>query len=432
MAFVNDRWHKKVSGKKVRTKAYGTKGKRWQTCWVDSRGIQRSRCFATEAEAGDYLDEITTQRRTGTYVDPKLGRAAVGSLAAKWLEIKVNVTPKTLERYREIVTSYVEPEWRKAQVADVMPSDVQAWVASLSKRTVSRKGKARTVDGRHVVLSPASIHKIFHVFSMLMTLAVRDGRIARNPCREVELPTVVHKKRRCLTHVQVNELAKLAATPRIGTRAPDSEREASDAYRLVVLVLAYCGLRFGELAALRVSSVNPLRGRIEVEQSVTEVEGVFVWGAPKSHEKRSVPVPKFLMAELESHLTGKAPDDLLFAGVRAGGPLRNRVFRRGGFDRAAAAIGLPGLTPHELRHTAASLAVSSGANVKAVQRMLGHHSAAMTLDVYADLFDDDLDAVAVALDTARAGTLSAPATESSLNAGDLIALAQPAQASARQ
>ena len=61
---------------------------------------------------------------------------------------------------------------------------------------------------------------------------------------------------------------------------------------------------------------------------------------------------------------------------------------------------LPQLTPHDLRHTAASLAVSAGANVKAVQKMLGHASAAMTLDVYADLFDDDLDAVAVALDHA--------------------------------
>ncbi|WP_244298605.1 tyrosine-type recombinase/integrase [Micromonospora cremea] len=69
-------------------------------------------------------------------------------------------------------------------------------------------------------------------------------------------------------------------------------------------------------------------------------------------------------------------------------------------DRAAQWIGLAGLTPHELRHTAASLAVAEGANVKAVQRMLGHASAAMTLDVYADLFEDDLDQVAGRLDRA--------------------------------
>ena len=85
---------------------------------------------------------------------------------------------------------------------------------------------------------------------------------------------------------------------------------------------------------------------------------------------------------------------------------RNRTARRAWFNRAAAAIGAPGLTPHELRHTAASLAVSAGANVKAVQRMLGHASAAMTLDRYADLFDDDLDAVADRLDAvARAAAV---------------------------
>jgi integrase len=87
-----------------------------------------------------------------------------------------------------------------------------------------------------------------------------------------------------------------------------------------------------------------------------------------------------------------------------GGLLVRRVkghARRSWFDAAAAAIGESGLTPHELRHTAASLAVGAGANVKAVQRMLGHASAAMTLDRYADLFDDDLDAVADRLDSIR-------------------------------
>lgn len=70
------------------------------------------------------------------------------------------------------------------------------------------------------------------------------------------------------------------------------------------------------------------------------------------------------------------------------------------FAGAVKRAGIPRITPHDLRHTAASFAVSSGANVKAVQRMLGHSSAAMTLDVYAELFDEDLNAVADALDHA--------------------------------
>ncbi len=81
--------------------------------------------------------------------------------------------------------------------------------------------------------------------------------------------------------------------------------------------------------------------------------------------------------------------------------LRNRNAGAACFDRAARAIGVPGLTPHELRHTAASLAVSASANGKAVQRALGHASAAMTLDRYADLVDDDLDDLADWLDALR-------------------------------
>jgi integrase len=96
-------------------------------------------------------------------------------------------------------------------------------------------------------------------------------------------------------------------------------------------------------------------------------------------------------------MAGKPPDALIFVS-RRGAVLRNLNFRRDDFDPAATAVGLDGLTPHELRHTAASLAVSAGANVKAVQRMLGHASAAMTLDVYSGLFEDDLDGVAERLD----------------------------------
>jgi integrase len=80
--------------------------------------------------------------------------------------------------------------------------------------------------------------------------------------------------------------------------------------------------------------------------------------------------------------------------------LRNTNFRPRFFDPAAEKVGLLGLTPHELRHIAASLAIAAGANVKAVQLMLGHASAAMTLDIYAGLFADDLDAVADRLDRA--------------------------------
>ena len=82
---------------------------------------------------------------------------------------------------------------------------------------------------------------------------------------------------------------------------------------------------------------------------------------------------------------------------------------------------MPRVTPHDLRHTAASLAISAGANVKAVQRMLGHASAAMTLDTYAELFEDDLDSVAVALDSQRSNALIGWAEAQSAREGDSAA-----------
>jgi integrase len=112
-----------------------------------------------------------------------------------------------------------------------------------------------------------------------------------------------------------------------------------------------------------------------------------------------VPLPDFLLPYLARQCEGRGRDDLLFPGD--GGYLKRPHARSGWFDKAVTASGVPRATPHDLRHTAASLAVSAGANVKAVQKMLGHASAAMTLDIDADLFDDDLEAVATALHDAR-------------------------------
>jgi integrase len=110
-------------------------------------------------------------------------------------------------------------------------------------------------------------------------------------------------------------------------------------------------------------------------------------------------VPAFLREPLAEQLVGRARDDLVFT-APLGGPLRLGNWRRRCFDPAVREAGFDGLVPHELRHTAASLAIASGASVKAVQKMLGHASAAMTLDIYGHLFGGELDAVAARLDEA--------------------------------
>jgi integrase len=171
----------------------------------------------------------------------------------------------------------------------------------------------------------------------------------------------------------------------------------------VVRFLAYTGLRWGEMAALRVCDFDMLRRRVNVSRSVTE-SGGLVWSMPKTWERRSVPFPAALADELAALMVGKGRDELVFTDLR-GGVLRNSNWRARVFKPAVEQCqktdeAFPSITPHDLRHTAASLAVSAGANVKALQRMLGHAKASMTLDVYADLFDSDLDDVAVSLDAA--------------------------------
>jgi integrase len=121
---------------------------------------------------------------------------------------------------------------------------------------------------------------------------------------------------------------------------------------------------------------------------------------PQAHKKRTVPLPELLLTHLGRQCRSRSRDDLLFPATTAG-TFAARIPSRGGSRRPSQQSKVPRTTPHDLRHTAASLAVSAGANVKAVQKMLGHASAAMTLDIYADLFDDDLEAVAVALNDAK-------------------------------
>jgi integrase len=169
--------------------------------------------------------------------------------------------------------------------------------------------------------------------------------------------------------------------------------ECPPPYDLFVMVVAYTGLRFGEASGLRVGDVDLDRGRMRVEVSLVEVLGQLDETSPKSHRARTVPVPRFLRNQLAARTEGRALADRLFTTPHER-PLRNSNFRHQVFDPAVRRAGLAPLTPHDLRDTAASLAVASGATVKAVQRMLGHASAAMTLDVYAGLFDDELDDVA--------------------------------------
>lgn len=149
----------------------------------------------------------------------------------------------------------------------------------------------------------------------------------------------------------------------------------------MVLTLTYTGLRSSEATGLRVRSVNRLRKRFVIEENAVMIGYDIHVGTPKTHEKRSVPYPDRLGPMIEQACSNKGPDGLLLGdGVNHMRNSGNQGWFANAVKRAQAIDpSIPRLTPHDLRYTAASLAISSGANVKAVQRMLGHASAAMTL-----------------------------------------------------
>jgi integrase len=171
--------------------------------------------------------------------------------------------------------------------------------------------------------------------------------------------------------------------------------------RTLVLVLGYCGLRFGEAAALRVADVDLDARRIRIRRSVTYVRKTgLVEGPTKNHTTRTVPVPTFVARLLETEMDGRHGKALVFESARGGGYLTLGQARYV-FTKATAAVqGCGGVRLHDLRPTCASLAISAGANVKVVQRLLGHKTAVLTQDRYGHLFSDDLDAVAASFDSA--------------------------------
>jgi integrase len=353
-----------------------TAGKRYRVRYrKPDRAQTDKRGFTTKREAELFLASIEVSKARGDFVDATASKANIRSLGNVWLKSQTHLKPSSREAIDIAWRLYVEPVWGDVPVGDVRHSEVQTWVSQLAT------GDAKTAHGAGA-RSATVVIRAYGVMAAILDVALRDRRISSNPARGVALPRK-KKPHVYLTHDRVSLMA-----------------EHSGDKSTLVLTLAYTGLRWGEAVGLRVKDLNPLRRRLAVQENAVRVGGHIVVGTPKTHSTRSVPFPELLTFHLAKAAEGKSADQLLFGGgtVHVSTPPAHD----GWFVMAVKAAQkvdseFPRVTPHDLRHTAASLAISAGANVKAAHRMLGHASASMTLDTYADLFDDDLDGVAVAL-----------------------------------
>lgn len=357
LSHVEDRWTKAgPNGKKIRTDRHGH-GLRWRAVWTEPDGTRRRKSFRTRDEAQAHLDHTAHTTRAGTYVSTDRSAITYNTWLDQWVPAQAHLKAGGRGTLEGIVRKHLRPQWGHLPLNAIEKHDVQAWLTSLD-------------------LAPATVARVHGVMLRSLNDAVDDLRLSRNPARGVNLPPKRAREMRFLTVAEVDRLIA----------------EFTPHYRPFVRLLVLTGLRFGEAAELRVKDFSPATRRINITRSASTTTGKRVVSDPKTYAgARSVPAPDEVLADFARLSAGKGRDDLVYL-TPMGAQYRKDNFRRA-FLIAAHKAGLEGVRVHDLRHTTASIAIASGASVKLVQRMLGHASAAITLDVYAGLFEQELETV---------------------------------------
>jgi integrase len=347
--------------------------KQWRGRYTGPDGKQRSRSFKTKRETEGWLRDELGKLDRGTWTDPTGGMGHYGDHAERWLKGLVGIGPKTRIGYESLLRCRVLPTFTSYQLRRIDTASVRAWISEMD------------TEG----LSPSRIRQAHQVLRASLDQAVHDGLIPRNHAVGIKVPADRTREMLFLTAEQVHELAAIAEQHQPGAGT-------------LVTFLAWSGLRWSEAVALRSPSLDPLRNRVTVSHAATEVRGKLIYGPTKTHRARTVVIPRSVSRLLAIHATPGFHEDPVFTAPR-GGPLRSSNFRRAVWLPTVASFAkaypnLTGLRVHDLRHTAASLAISVGGNIKAIQRMLGHKTASITLDRYGHLYDEDLIALADLMD----------------------------------
>lgn len=296
-----------------------------------------------------------------------------GDHAEQWLNGLVGIRAKTKIGYESLLRCRVLPAFATYQLRRIDPASVRTWISDM------------VADG----LSPSRIRQAHQVLRASLDQAVHDGLIGRNPAVGVRVPADRAREMLFLNVAQARHIAAAGGKRQLGADT-------------LITFLSWSGVRWSEAVALRHSSLDLLRNRVTISRAATEVGGRLIYGPTKTHRARTIIIPRSVSNLLAVNMTTSETDGPVFTAPR-GGPLRSSNFRRTVWLPAVATLAetypnLTGLRVHDLRHTAASLAISAGGNVKAVQRMLGHKTASITLDRYGHLYDEDLITLADQMD----------------------------------
>lgn len=348
----------------------GPKGKLWRVQYQspDGKGKQK-RGFRTRDEAELWAAENLVDMAAGTWIDPQKAKTKISALWAPWIASKSGLQDSSLTKMESSWRVHVQPRWGNLPVSQVTKTAVQTWLGD-------HKDQAVTIRRAHGILAG------------IMDLAVEQKCVTTNYARGVSLPRKPEPEHVFLTHKQLISLVM------------ECSRDQD-----LILLLGTTGVRWGEAGGIQPRDLIPERRRVQLRRAVRDTHRSLSIAPLKNHENRSIATSQVVMDRLVKLSEGMAPTDHIFTAPDGG--LLGTLDKHSPFHMAVGRLVGKGvlpsrITPHDLRHVAAGLLVSGGANVKAVQRQLGHKSAAMTLDVYSALFDGDLDVVADAMDAALA------------------------------
>jgi integrase len=357
---------------------------RYRVRYAGPDGRERSKTYKRRTDAELFATKVEADLSRGEWTDPKLGRIKLADWVTIWERTElVDLRATTRALNIGVVRNHILPRFGAWPIGRIRTIDVQQMVAD-------ERGAAR--------LSNSAIRRHVFVLSTILAAAVRDGRLARNACADVRLPAEQPRGMRFLEPQAISALAS-AVRPQY--------------YRPLILTAAFVGLRWGELAGLRVDKVDVLRRTIRVDEQLVDVGGRLTFGPPKTKAGiRSVAIPASLADVLGAHVaTPPARASGLVFPTPSGTPMRRgnfgKVWRRACADAGFDGGSLDGLVFHELRHTAAALAIAEGAHPLAIKERLGHSSISVTMDTYGGLFPRLDEAIAEALDTPLRRALTA-------------------------
>ena len=344
-----------------------TSNGRWRALVKSGRQIVATRTFDRKADAQTWHDAQKRSLVLGEYVDPRAGRMTLAAAIHEWLKAREGtVAGSTLTRDREI-TRGLPRSILNRPLNSIRAADLDALWADLLRKGLARGTVARTRT----------------TLSALTTWAVNQGMIAKNSVRESVVPrgsqlAEPHE----IYPFTIDELRAVHAD----VRALVQDKAAAD----MILVLGLTGLRWGEIAALRVRDVQTVPfPAFRVSRS--RPDGQRVRSVPKGGKPRTVPLLDDAW-KLVQPLSDRGPDEVLFANASDGMRLLSNWRRATNWPRYGR-----GRRVHDLRHTAATIWIQNGVDIKTVQNWLGHASAKLTLDTYAHYMGTNADIASIAL-----------------------------------